>query len=240
MNIIIDVGNSKIKVALFENGKIITKKIFNRLNIDIFDYLKIKNSENNNLIISSVKKIDDKVIKNFKKYAKNTIILDNNIKLPIKNNYKNKNTLGYDRIAAAIGAWCLSQSKNNLIIDIGTAITIDIVIDNVFLGGNISPGIDIRYKGLNNFTDKLPLLNNRENIYLYGDTTQTSIISGVINGITYEIQGAIDNFTKKFKNINTFITGGDAFFFDKKIKRSIFVNSNLVLIGLNKILEINV
>ncbi len=240
MNIIIDIGNSKIKLALFEKGKIITKFFFDELNNDVFDYLQSKNFKNSDLIISSVKIINKELIIKLKKYVKNVILLDNSLKLPIKNNYKDKETLGYDRIAAAVGACYLSSSQNNLIIDIGTAITIDLVVDNVFLGGNISPGIDIRYKALNNFTDKLPLLNNRENIDLYGDTTKTSIISGVINGIIYEIQGAIDEFSKKFKNINIFITGGDAFFFDKKIKRSIFVNSNLVLVGLNKILEINV
>jgi len=241
MNIIIDIGNSKIKLALFKKDEIITKFLFNELNNDVFDYLKTKNLKNSNLIISSVKKIDEKLILKLKEYVKNVILLDDSLKLPIKNNYKDKKTLGYDRIAAAVGANYLSSNDNNLIIDIGTAITIDLVVDNIFMGGNISPGIDIRYKALNNFTDKLPLLNNRENIdFLYGDTTQTSIISGVINGIVYEIQGAIDGFNDKFKNINIFITGGDAFFFDKKIKRSIFVNSNLVLIGLNEILKINV
>ena len=240
MNIIIDIGNSKTKVAFFENSNLISKKIFNELNMKVFDYINSNISDNDKIIISAVKKNNFTKIFEFKNVVKYFIVLDKNTKLPIINDYLDKNSLGYDRIAAAVGASVLSEKKDNLIIDIGTAITIDFVENNKFKGGNISPGIDIRYKALNNYTDKLPLLNNREYLNLYGKTTNESIISGVINGIIYEIRGAIDSFSEKFKNINIFITGGDAFFFDKKIKRSIFVNSNLVLIGLNRILEINV
>lgn len=240
MNIIIDIGNSKTKVAFFENSNLISKKIFNELNMKVFDYINSNISDNDKIIISAVKKNNFTKIFEFKNVVKYFIVLDKNTKLPIINDYLDKNSLGYDRIAAAVGASVLSEKKDNLIIDIGTAITIDFVENNKFKGGNISPGIDIRYRALNNYTDKLPLLNNREYLNLYGNTTNESIISGVINGIIYEIRGAIDSFSEKFKNINIFITGGDAFFFDKKIKRSIFVNSNLVLIGLNRILEINV
>lgn len=240
MNIIIDIGNSKTKVAFFENSNLISKKIFNELNMKVFDYINSNISDNDKIIISAVKKNNFTKIFEFKNVVKHFIVLNKNTELPIINDYLDKDSLGYDRIAAAVGASVLSEKKDNLIIDIGTAITIDFVENNKFKGGNISPGIDIRYKALNNYTDKLPLLNNREYLNLYGKTTNESIISGVINGIIYEIRGAIDSFSEKFKNINIFITGGDAFFFDKKIKRSIFVNSNLVLIGLNRILEINV
>lgn len=240
MNIIIDIGNSKTKVAFFENSNLISKKTFNELNMKVFDYINSNISKNDKIIISAVKENNFTKIFELKNVVKYFIVLDKNTKLPIINDYLDKNSLGYDRIAAAVGASVLSEKKYNLIIDIGTAITIDFVENNKFKGGNISPGIDIRYRALNNYTDKLPLLNNREYLNLYGNTTNESIISGVINGIIYEIRGAIDSFSEKFKNINIFITGGDAFFFDKKIKRSIFVNSNLVLIGLNRILEINV
>lgn len=168
------------------------------------------------------------------------MFLNSKTKVPLINKYSTPKTLGFDRIAAAVGANFLIPNSNLIIIDIGTALTIDFVNDkNEYIGGNISLGIDMRFKALNEFTDKLPLIKKDDKRSLIGTSTETAIRNGVMNGIAYEIEGVINKLEEDFTNINTFLTGGDAFFFDKLYKNNIFANANLVLIGLNRILEYN-
>ncbi len=157
-----------------------------------------------------------------------------------ENCYKTPETLGKDRIAAAVGGFDLYPDTNLLIIDAGTAITYDIVNDkHQFLGGNISPGIEMRFKALHQFTGKLPLVKQQNFGKLYGTSTEEAIRAGVQNGVVFEIDKAIDTFKEFYKNLKVIITGGDAEFFDKKLKNSFFVNFNLTALGLNRILEYN-
>ncbi|NOR76346.1 MAG: type III pantothenate kinase, partial [Draconibacterium sp.] len=131
--------------------------------------------------------------------------------------------------------------KNNvLIIDAGTAITYDILNDeNQYLGGNISPGIDMRFKALNQFTDKLPLVSQKNYNKLYGTSTENAIRAGVQNGVVFEVDKTIDIFNEFYNNLKVIITGGNAEFFEKKLKNSFFVHFNLIAMGLNRILEYN-
>lgn len=237
MNLIIDIGNTRTKLATFSNNKITDIYIAESSAIeDINNY--IEGQTYNNCIISSVKKNN---IDSFRIKGINTVVFNHKTPVPVKNCYKTPETLGLDRLAAVIGATELYPGKDIMVIDSGTAITYDFIDRNRnYLGGNISPGIQIRYKALNSFTDNLPLLSKQDSDIGVGKTTESAIVNGVQNGIVFEIEGYINHFNGKNEDLTTIITGGDALFFDKIIKNNIFVNQNLVLIGLNRILNHNV
>jgi type III pantothenate kinase len=202
--------------------------------------LKDEHIQLNQAILSSVKPVDEELIRFLSQNFQLFIELDQHTPLPIENLYKTPETLGKDRIAAAVGANELFPGQNVLIIDAGTAITYDMVSEkNEFLGGNISPGLQMRFKALNQFTGKLPLINYSDEFQLIGRNTEDAIRAGVQNGILYEIERTIETFNRNYENLQIVMTGGDSIFFDKKLNYSIFVHFNLTLIGLNRILEHN-
>ena len=173
-----------------------------------------------------------------KNRAKKFIQLDENTRLPIENLYKTPETLGQDRIAACVGANFLMPDTNLLVIDAGTAITYDIVnAKNQYVGGNISPGLEMRKNALHNFTQKIPLIEITELVPAFGATTNEAILAGVVNGLIYEIEGYISLTSNVYPKLSVFLTGGDAFYFEKKLKSTIFANENLLLVGLNRILN---
>ena len=191
-------------------------------------------------ILSSVKAVDKEVLQFFSQNFEYFIELDHLTNLPIENRYETPETLGKDRIAAAVGANEFFPNQNILVIDAGTAITYDLISEkNEFLGGNISPGLQMRFKALNHFTEKLPLVDYSADFKSIGTTTEQAIRAGVQNGILYEMEGAIESFNRNYENLQIVMTGGDSIFFDKKLNYSIFVHFNLTLIGLNRILEHN-
>ena len=148
--------------------------------------------------------------------------------------------MGKDRIANAVGIWSLNKHKDSLCIDLGTCIKYDLVSrEGVYLGGNISPGMEMRYKALAHFTDKLPLVNPQPYKTKYGVDTTSSIVHGVQEAITHEINGFITRYTNEFIDLTIFMTGGDLNYFDKVYKNSIFANSDLTVVGLNEILIYN-
>lgn len=240
MNLTIDIGNSRSKLAIFENDKIIniiTKETlsFSDITAILSTYPNIKYA-----ILSTVKDIDQTIISYLKSNTRYFIDLDENSKIPIENLYQTKSTLGKDRLAAAIGANNIFPDLSVLVIDAGTAITFDFINEkNQYMGGAISPGLEMRFKALNYFTNKLPLLNKNEDFDLIEDNTTKAIISGVQNGIIFEIDSYIDTLKNKYEDLKIILTGGDAIFFDKKLKNTIFVNLNIINIGLNRILEHN-
>lgn len=242
MNLTIDIGNSFIKTCIFSENKIIRNEIFSEDYLLNLEKLFFSFPDLTKVIISSVRK-DDKWITSFLENQKNLqkiVLLDHTTQIPIKNKYESKQSLGRDRIALAVGAYSLYPGENNLIIDCGTAITYDVVDNsNTYLGGNISPGIDMRFKALNQFTQRLPLVDKSEPHDLIGKSTHEAITNGVIHGIIYEIDGYIASLKKHYQDLNIIMTGGDAKFFDKKLKNTIFVVLNLIPIGLNRILEYN-
>ena len=165
------------------------------------------------------------------------IFFDKNTKSPIINKYKSPETLGNDRLALATGGALLNKGNNILIIDAGSCITYDFVDKNeVYFGGAISPGIEMRFRSLNSFTDKLPLIKIQNYSKLIGRDTKESILSGVMNGVIFEVNSVISYYKKRFKSIKIIISGGDAIFLAKKIKSRIFVEPNFLLISLNQIL----
>ena len=234
MLLTIDVGNSRIKVAVFEHNKQLDFFIFEtKETLKNFKNIFKKYSNLQKIILSSVGKLDEEVV-NFIKSQFQTEIIDHKSKFPFTNLYATPETLGIDRMVLAAGATLMYPNQNRLIIDAGTCITYDFVnSENQYLGGAISPGIKIRYKSLNNYTSKLPLLTLSEDFEIIGNSTKSAIHSGVINGVIFEIEGFISQYSLKNQDLTIILTGGDAEFLAKRLKSTIFANSNFLLESLN-------
>lgn len=240
INLVIDIGNSRTKIALFNQNDLMFNVPIDHLTVDHLEMLKDEHPQLNKVILSSVKPNDEELISFLNENFDFFLELDNQTELPIENLYETPETLGRDRLAAAIGANELFPDQNLLVIDAGTAITYDLVSEkNQFIGGNISPGLEMRFKALNHFTGKLPLIGYSDEFQPIGKNTIDAIRAGVQNGILYEMEQTIDLFNRNYQNLHIIMTGGDSNFFDKKLNYSIFVHFNLTLIGLNRILEYN-
>lgn len=239
MKLIIDIGNTQTKLALFENNSAIASYALYEKQDDKIHELS-KQYTIHRAIISSVKEIDEDLFLLLKNLNIQHINLTESTPLPIINCYASPKTLGKDRLAGVVGANNKYPNSNVLVIDAGTAITYDfITAKKEYLGGGISPGLQIRFKALHHYTDKLPLLAPEMQFSLMGTDTKTSIISGVQNGLIAEVDGIIDRYKNEYHAETIILTGGDAVFFDKKLKNTIFVDQNLILTGLNRILDYN-
>ena len=240
MNLVIDIGNTRTKFSVFNRCEVLITVPVEEFLPEHVEVLKNEHPTLEKVILSSVKEYSPELKNTLMDNFHTFIELDYNTPIPLENKYISKDTLGKDRIAAAVGAFDLYPDTNILIIDAGTAITYDIVNNqNQYLGGNISPGIKMRFKALHEFTGKLPLIKPKDYNRLYGQTTEEAILAGVQNGIAYEVEKTIEKFKEFYSNLKVIITGGDAEFFDKKLKNSFFVHFNLVALGLNRILEYN-
>jgi type III pantothenate kinase len=240
MNLVIDIGNTHTKLAWFDLGGRLKDIARFEKNDQSDMHSLVKKRAVNHAIVSSVGSTENNIIVNLKTPQGKLIYLDHQTPLPIAVNYRTQETLGHDRIAAAAGARQFYPNTNVLIIDMGTAITIDFLsFDGRFLGGNISPGLTTRFKALNAFTAKLPLVSKDDGFPPFGTDTRTAIVAGVQQGIIYEIDRYIEEYTRQYPGCEFIITGGDADFFVSKLKRPIFVMPELVLSGLNFILEFN-
>lgn len=240
MNLVIDIGNSRTKFSVFNRGKVLITVPVDEFKPEHIFVLKDEHPELSKVILSATKNYSEELKKALQQNFEQFIELDSNTPLPIQNCYETKDTLGKDRIAAVVGAYDLYPKNNLLIIDAGTAITYDILNDKKqYLGGNISPGIDMRFKALNQFTDKLPLVKQQKYDKLFGTSTENAIRAGVQNGVIFEVDKTIDTFKEFYNNLKVIITGGNAEFFEKKLKNSFFVHFNLIAMGLNRILEYN-
>ncbi len=240
MNLIIDKGNTQSKVAVYQLNKIIEKKIVPHENLlsavkkIIKEHPLIKHA-----IVSSVDVFTKKEEKELRSLVK-LVLLNEEVKIPFQNKYATPKTLGADRIALIAAAAHQYPAKNVLVIDAGTCVTFDFITKkNQYLGGAISLGLFSRYEALHNLTASLPLLKPSQSNFFIGNSTESSIHSGVINGILHEIDGVIEQYMLKYSKLTVILTGGDAVFLSKRLKSSIFANSNFILEGLNYILQIN-
>jgi len=241
LNLVIDIGNSLTKVAMFDAGEIMQTICMEELSIAQLGDLKRIYPGLNQAILSSVADVDKELLKVLKKEYDFFIEFDHQTAIPIENLYESKETLGLDRLAAAVGGTSLFPGKELLVIDAGTAITFDVIDkNNRFLGGNISPGLKTRFRSLHKYTKKLPEIERADQWTIIGKTTEEAIRAGVQNGMIFEIDGMIDHVRKDWPECQVILTGGDLFFFDKKLKNTIFVKFEITLIGLNRILEYNV
>jgi type III pantothenate kinase len=237
MNLAIDIGNSGKKLAVFDGEKkIIVFRDRNSSEEELRNNLssyKIKK-----VIISSVKEIPESVNNLCREFTR-VHILSSQSKLPFTNSYETPGTLGPDRMAAVAGACRLFPSANCLLIDAGTAITYEFISGNEYLGGNISPGLKMRFSALNRFTGKLPLVEPVEHYSFPGKNTPDAISAGVISGMIYEINEYIRTFEKKYAGAKVVMTGGDGDFLKKKLNERLLYQPDLVVEGLNYILEYN-
>jgi type III pantothenate kinase len=237
MNLVIDYGNSAAKVGIFDHQNLVEKH-----NLPSFEALRdfIKDVPAENMIVCSVKEDAAKLL-SLETKAQRKMALDHTLPVPIVNRYATPATLGVDRIAGVCGAKQIFPLQHCLVIDAGTCITYDLLDkEGNYHGGAISPGLVMRFKALHTFTARLPLITPKTNVPLIGDTTENAILSGVVNGVLAELDGIIDQYRKKFEGLRVILCGGDARFFENQLKASIFASPELVLIGLNSILNHNV
>jgi len=239
MNLVIDVGNTRTKLAVFKNSKLIhnesiNKEIFVNTTLEL-----IKKFECRNAIISSVgclKKSELIVLQTKVKL----IELNFTTKTPFKNKYSTPKTLGVDRIALVAAAFLKFPKQNVLIIDAGTCITYDYLNnEGCYYGGAISPGINMRYKSLNKFTNRLPLLEPEYINKIIGDSSENAIHIGVVHGVISEIDSFINLYKEKNNDLTVVLTGGDTNFLANKLKNGIFANPFFLMEGLNTILTYN-
>jgi type III pantothenate kinase len=243
-NLVIDVGNTLSKIAVFENNEsVYVSKSAQLKDIDISGL--IEKYKVNNLILSSVKALaEHKYEADYPQL--NYLRFDHQTRLPIKNNYATPQTLGLDRLAAVIGAKDIFPSEPVLVIDAGTCITFDFIDEeSVYEGGSISPGIKMRLKAMHQFTGKLPDVefeNDSVTDIFYGKNTKEAMQTGALNGMLFEIEGYLRYYSQKYSSLKIILCGGDASFFDTRLKNSIFAHQILlepllVLRGLNTVVN---
>jgi len=238
MLLAIDVGNTRIKGAVFENDNRIENFVFskNELEKKIENILQ-KFTNVTDLIVASVGNLSNDDFLSFKKDLKIHFITNEDI-FPFANLYETPKTLGIDRMALASGAVLKYPNQNRLVIDAGTCITYDFIDEkNNYLGGAISPGFRLRYESLHNFTAKLPLLELENPENFIGNSTKQSIHSGVVNGMIHEIEGFINQYKQEYPKFTIILTGGDTDFLAKRLKNTIFANSNFLLESLNYLFQ---
>ncbi len=240
LNLAIDIGNTRVKIGVFQKDKLILKEIFAPISPQILSsFLKKHTFFPSKVILSSTAKrnndLEDYLSDHF--FYLN---LSPQTALPINIDYSTPETLGKDRIAAVVGAQDLFPDENVLVIDAGTCITYELLnASGTYLGGNIAPGIEMRLKAMHHFTARLPKIERQRLDKDWGYSTETAIRTGAQQGALLEVEGFIRFYQGLFANLNVVLTGGDSDFFEKNLKTKIFVNQNLVLLGLNKILNYN-
>lgn len=234
MNLVIEIGNSTAKFAVFKNDNLI--KLI-RFELDKINYSELSHYNFDKAILSGSGKIDNfdwSQIPSNKKidFCPRLLSL-------IHTSYQPAEALGHDRWINAYFATKLFPQNPCLIIDMGTCITFTFIIENEIKGGSISPGFNLRLKSLHDYTAKLPLvkIESIETINLIGTSTVKSILSGVYQGISYEINGRIDEYLVKYPDLSIIMTGGDTLFFQNKINYKIFADIDFTLKGLNDILN---
>ena len=241
INLCIDWGNTHVKAAIFDKDQLHQQFTFSeeaaleKVSGILNTYQPVK------AILCSVANNTDELAHLVKSTIKSFIKLDSHTRLPINNAYLSADTLGPDRLALVTGAHMQYADKNNLVVSLGTCITYNLVQKNrTFRGGAISPGMQMRFKALHTFTGKLPEVATDGDLILLGYDTATCMRSGVVLGMAAEIDGMISNFENQYPEFNAILTGGDAPFFASKIKSKIFADPDLLLKGLNLILNYNV
>lgn len=240
MLLAIDVGNTRIKAAVFEDNTLLEIFVFDKKEmIEKLEFILERYSKIKSIVVASVGNIDKSVFLTFEKTT-SIHFISHQSQFPFDNLYSTPKTLGIDRLVLATGATLQFPNQNRLVIDAGTCITYDFVDEyNQYLGGAISPGIRLRYESLHQFTAKLPLLTKAYPEYVIGNSTEESIHSGIVNGVTLEIDGFIEQYKAQYAKFIIILTGGDAEFLAKRLKNTIFANSNFLLESLNQTFQYN-
>jgi len=236
-NIAVDIGNSRIKSGEFDGDQLVKVEYWDSL----IQLHALKQKHIKQWTFCSVRGNQYEIEQVF--HEENYLFLDHKTPVPIQLDYKTPETLGMDRVAALVGAQTLFPEKNLLVIDAGTCNTYDLLnASGVFLGGVIAPGFKMRMKAMSHYTKGLPDISMEwEDIMggILGQTTRECLKSGSFHSTVMEMEGFIDHFSKEFKDLTILLTGGDATYFESKLKGPIFAGSNLVLRGLNRIMHFN-
>jgi type III pantothenate kinase len=238
MNLIADIGNTSAKLAIFNGNEKVSVTRYDDITLEILGE-QLYMHKVARAIVSSVRDIPTDIFDSLQKRVPFVHYLTHNSRFPFKIEYETPESLGMDRVAGIAGAYNNVNGRNVLLIDAGTAVTYDLLIDKRFIGGNISPGIEMRFRALNKFTGKLPLLIKSEKFTSPGKNTSDAIIAGVQTGLIFEINEYIRTFGKKHKKLKVIITGGDGEFLSKSIDYEHSYQPDIVIEGLNYILGYN-
>lgn len=240
LSLAIDQGNSSAKLTVFSGTTIMAGERFAELDSEALAGL-LGKYPIASAIYSSVAGNDNAIIALLREQTQRCFVLDSGLPLPLKIGYATPQTLGNDRIAAAAGAASLFPGKNLLVVDAGTAITYDFVTDDgCFIGGNIAPGMQLRFSALAGFCAKLPLVDGNGDIPLLGYDTPTAIRAGVVSGIRAEITCLAEQLKARHGDLTVVLTGGDSeIIAGQPGLNDMLIENNLVTIGLNRILQYN-
>lgn len=236
INLIVDIGNTQVKYALMDGQTLLVE--CRSQSFDIEQVVRIAQGRGVEwAVVSSTRGNSAEEVAHLETLGLRVLLFDSSTPVPIQSDYLTPHTLGRDRLAAAVGADTLYPQEAVLIVDFGTAITCDLVSGGVYRGGFISPGLRTRLRSLHHFTAKLPEVEPAQELKRLGLTTEECIAQGVEWGICYEIEGYIARFRAENEKLLIIFAGGDAKHFVKRIKNTIFAECDLVLVGLNRILE---
>ena len=236
MYLVIDIGNTQVKAAVFKGNALIKYYQSPKENFETEIFKLIEEHSVSEGMISHVSQISQTAFKQLQDKLP-FYILNDQTPLPFKNKYLTPKTLGVDRLALVAGAVNKYPGHNALVIDAGSCITYDFVnMDREYHGGMISPGIEMRYKAVHQFTANLPLLKPEHKIPPNGNSTANAIHRGILNGVIQEIEGVISQYKGQNQKLTVVLTGGDTIFLAKNLKSSIFANPKFLLEGLNSIL----
>ena len=239
MNLVVDIGNTLLKLAVFDGGRLVAQQCVGELREETFAGL-LGGARAARAVVASTRGEAPAIVEAVRRHTDYLLEFTPATPVPIGNAYLTPATLGRDRLAAAVGAATLYPRRNALIVDFGTAVTLDFVsADGVFRGGCISPGMAMRFRALHDYTAALPLCDATDSAELLGRTTDEAVRLGVMNSLAFEIEGYIARMQGEIEDLCVIFTGGDTNFFAKRIKNTIFANCNLVFWGLNRILEYN-
>ena len=240
MYLIVDIGNTRAKVIVVDGGSIVYDMAVEQLSrasvADVVD----KYQDISHAIVSTTRGNGEEVKALLQELVESVLLFaPATTPVPIANAYHTPQTLGADRLAAAVGAWAMFPDSDIMVVDFGTAITIDYVVGGTYLGGNISPGVTTRFRALADYTACLPLCEPTDELLEYGRTTREAIEQGVMRGVEHEIRGYVEAFSKENGKKRIIFTGGDAKYFVKRIKNTIFADCEPIIMGLTAILEYN-
>ena len=239
MNLVVDIGNTLLKLAVFDGGRLVAQQCVGELREETVAGL-LGGARAARAVVASTRGEAPAIVEAVRRHTDYLLEFTPATPVSIVNAYLTPATLGRDRLAAAVGAATLYPGRNALIVDFGTAVTLDFVsADGVFRGGCISPGMAMRFRALHEYTAALPLCDATDSAELLGRTTDEAVRLGVMNSLAFEIEGYIARMQGEIEDLCVIFTGGDTNFFAKRIKNTIFANCNLVFWGLNRILEYN-
>ena len=238
-NLIVDEGNTLCKIAVLNKSEVLCEVAMPEFDMaQVAEYIELYAVDK--AIVASTRGGAEHICEKLRSKIAKVLHFTSQTEVPIAIEYSSRQTLGADRIAAAVGVVCEMGINDALIVDMGSAITYDIIENGAFKGGNISLGVAMRFRALHEFTAKLPLCQATEPVGTFGKSTTEAIEQGVMQGVLYEIEGYVERISAKNDKKSIIFCGGDAESFVNRIKNAIFAPRKLMFTGLNRILEHNV